>query len=52
MPAAGQELWPQSPGDQGVEVWGWMVFSITSLSDTTTDTEWGGSEREREREDH
>lgn len=33
MPAAGLALWPQSPGDQGVDVCGWMVSSITSLSD-------------------
>lgn len=34
----GQALWPQSLGDQEVEVWGWMVSSITSLSYTTTVT--------------
>lgn len=34
----GRALWPQSLGDQEVEVWGWMVSSITSLSNTTTVT--------------
>lgn len=36
--AAGLALWPQCPGDQRVDVWGWMVSSITSLSDTSTHT--------------
>lgn len=44
--AAGLALWPQSPGDQGVDVWGWMVSSITSLSHSTTDTEDGGGSQD------
>lgn len=40
--AAGLALWLQSLGDHGVEVWGWMVPSITSLSATTADTVDGG----------
>lgn len=39
MLAAGPARWPLSPGDQRVDVWGWMVLSITSQSDTSTAAE-------------